>query len=65
MDFIRGQNTLYFLRDFDFRNQYDFGPVKCKLPGISKNGPLVCYSAFTETGTIQTLKTNQMAEPKQ
>ena len=24
-----------------------------------------CYSAFTETGGTQTIKTNQMAEPKQ
>ena len=35
MDFIRGQNTSYFFRDFDFK--YDFGPVK--LPGLSRNGP--------------------------
>ena len=26
---------------------------------------MVCYSAFTETGGTQTMKTNQMAEPKQ
>ena len=33
MIFIRGQNTQHFF------SNYDFGPVK--LPGLSRNGPLV------------------------
>ena len=36
MDFIRGQNTPYFLETLI--SIYDFGPVK--LPGLSRNGPL-------------------------
>ena len=39
MDFIRGQNTLYFSWDFDFKIRYPAGPVK--LPGLSRNRPLV------------------------
>ena len=35
MDFIRGQDTPYFLETLI--SKYDFGPVK--LPGLSRNGP--------------------------
>ena len=35
------------------------------LDGTEQIGYRECYSAFTETGATQTMKTNQMAEPKQ
>ena len=45
MDFVRGQNTLYF-------SKYDFGPVK--LPGLSRNGPQVVLARVA--GVSKTLR---------
>ena len=43
MDFLPGQNTPYFSRDFDFKISYR--PVN--LPGLSRNGPQVAYGRWS------------------